>query len=204
MSTVETLLREGAAALVPAGIERPQSEARALLEAATGLSRAALLGFPERTVAAGDEERFLGWLARRTQREPMAYILGEVEFWSLRFAVRPGVLIARHDSETLIEAAIAVFPGSGAVIAGARHRRGFGLPAADPAAPFPPGPRGRDRSLRDSTGLHGRQCAQALGDGTLGSGGNPTGPPVWRGSSISSSAIRHTSVQAISPTSSRR
>lgn len=44
-------------------------------------------------------------LARRVAREPLAYILGRKEFWSLDFAVGPGVLVPRPESETLIEAA---------------------------------------------------------------------------------------------------
>jgi release factor glutamine methyltransferase len=48
--------------------------------------------------------------ARRLQREPMAYILGEREFWGLPFKVSPAVLVPRPDSETLIEAALALMP----------------------------------------------------------------------------------------------
>jgi len=48
--------------------------------------------------------------ARRVQREPMAYILGEREFWGLSFKVSPAVLVPRPDSETLIEAALALMP----------------------------------------------------------------------------------------------
>ena len=46
--------------------------------------------------------------ARRIQREPMAYILGEREFWGLPFKVSPAVLVPRPDSETVIEAALAL------------------------------------------------------------------------------------------------
>lgn len=46
--------------------------------------------------------------ARRVRREPMAYILGEREFWGLTFKVTPAVLVPRPDSETLIEAALAL------------------------------------------------------------------------------------------------
>lgn len=46
--------------------------------------------------------------ARRVQREPMAYILGEREFWGLPFKVSPAVLVPRPDSETVIEAALAL------------------------------------------------------------------------------------------------
>ena len=48
--------------------------------------------------------------ARRVQREPMAYILGEREFWGLAFRVSPAVLVPRPDSETVIEAALALLP----------------------------------------------------------------------------------------------
>jgi release factor glutamine methyltransferase len=44
--------------------------------------------------------------ARRVQREPMAYILGEREFWGLPFKVSPAVLVPRPDSEMFIVAAL--------------------------------------------------------------------------------------------------
>ena len=49
-------------------------------------------------------------IERRAAREPMAYILGHTEFWSFNFAVQPGVLVPRADSETLIEAVLAAWP----------------------------------------------------------------------------------------------
>jgi release factor glutamine methyltransferase len=48
--------------------------------------------------------------ARRVRREPMAYILGEREFWGLPFKVTPAVLVPRPDSETLIEAVLELLP----------------------------------------------------------------------------------------------
>ena len=51
-------------------------------------------------------------LARRLAHEPVAYILGWRDFWTLRLHVAPGVLIPRPDSETLIEGAIAHFDGT--------------------------------------------------------------------------------------------
>jgi release factor glutamine methyltransferase len=48
--------------------------------------------------------------ARRVRREPMAYILGEREFWGLPFKVSPAVLVPRPDSETLIEAVLSLMP----------------------------------------------------------------------------------------------
>jgi release factor glutamine methyltransferase len=48
--------------------------------------------------------------ARRIRREPMAYILGEREFWGLPFKVSPAVLVPRPDSETVIEAVLGLMP----------------------------------------------------------------------------------------------
>lgn len=56
---------------------------------------------------AADENSFDAFVARREKREPVAYILGRREFWSLEFEVTPAVLIPRPDSEALIEAAFA-------------------------------------------------------------------------------------------------
>src|SRR6185312_17275672 len=49
-------------------------------------------------------------LARRAAREPLALIIGRQEFWSLPFVVSPATLIPRADTETLLEAALALFP----------------------------------------------------------------------------------------------
>ncbi|MBK8014872.1 MAG: peptide chain release factor N(5)-glutamine methyltransferase [Deltaproteobacteria bacterium] len=50
-------------------------------------------------------------VARRARREPLAYILGEREFWSLTFEVSPAVLIPRPDTETLVEVTLDVLRG---------------------------------------------------------------------------------------------
>jgi len=102
--TVRQALREGAARLGAAGIEGAPYEARLLLGEAAGLSQAELLREPDRVVAAA---AFMAMVARREGREPLAYVVGYQEFWSLRFAVSPATLIPRADSETLIEAAVA-------------------------------------------------------------------------------------------------
>jgi len=66
---------------------------------------------PDQFFAAGElqpaeQERFFALIARRAAREPLAYITGTKEFWSLTFAVGPGALIPRPESETLVESAL--------------------------------------------------------------------------------------------------
>jgi release factor glutamine methyltransferase len=153
MSTAAGLLDEGAAKLAGAGVERPRAEARLLLEAATGENRARLLAHSDRPVAESDAERYRGWIARRADREPAAYILGYAEFWSLRFRVGPGVLVPRADSETMIQGVLKTFPdrerplrvldlgiGSGCLLLTVLHlyvnARGLGLDASENALAY--------------------------------------------------------------------
>ena len=78
-------------------------EARILLAAATGFSQAALIAFPERALPAETAQRFGQFAARRRQGEPVAYILGEQEFYGLRLTVNPAVLIPRPETELLVD-----------------------------------------------------------------------------------------------------
>ena len=77
-----------------------------LLAHALGTTPAALLRNP---AAPADMASLGPLLDRRAAQEPLALILGRREFWSLDFAVSPATLIPRPESETLIEAAVAVF-----------------------------------------------------------------------------------------------
>jgi release factor glutamine methyltransferase len=100
------LVTAGATRLREAKIDNPRLEARLLLGAALDLTPADLLR--DRTALA-DPARYWSLLARRAAHEPLAYILGHREFWSLDFAVSPATLIPRPESETLIEACLAAF-----------------------------------------------------------------------------------------------
>jgi release factor glutamine methyltransferase len=100
------LVNQGAAILRAAGIENPRLEARLLLAHTLGVPVAALLRDPH---ALADPTGYTGLIDRRAAREPLSYILGHREFWSLDFAVSATTLIPRPESETLIEAALAVF-----------------------------------------------------------------------------------------------
>ncbi|WP_341675846.1 peptide chain release factor N(5)-glutamine methyltransferase [Niveibacterium sp. SC-1] len=81
----------------------PRSEARLLLREASGLSAAAIAAFPERALEQAAAARFGDWLLRREVGEPVAYILGEREFFGRRFRVQADVLIPRPDTELIVE-----------------------------------------------------------------------------------------------------
>jgi release factor glutamine methyltransferase len=89
-------------ALRAAGIDRLDAEV--LLAHLLGCTRGELLLRGDREI---DASAFAALVARRAAGEPVAYITGEREFWSLPLRVTPDVLIPRPDSETLVEAALA-------------------------------------------------------------------------------------------------
>ena len=104
--------REGAAAianasahLARAGVENARLDAELLMAAAAGVSRAAVIA-DSIHLDADVMARFERMVGRRTAREPLAYIVGHREFYSLEFVVRPGVLIPRPETETVVEAAL--------------------------------------------------------------------------------------------------
>ena len=81
-------------------------EARLLLAAASGLSLASVLAFPERVLSAEAQARFIDHLERRRKGEPVAYILGRKEFYGLELSVGPAVLIPRPETELLVDLAL--------------------------------------------------------------------------------------------------
>ncbi len=114
--TVGQALARAATRLGDAGIDRPQSEARILLEAASGRGRGQIIAFPEHALTPAQCDVFDALVARRCAREPISRILGGREFWSLRFAVGPETLDPRPDSETLVAAVLGRIPDKDAEI----------------------------------------------------------------------------------------
>jgi release factor glutamine methyltransferase len=105
VSTIAEALRCGAERLQ--GIaDNPRLEARILLAHANGLTQNDLI---RDSAVPIDPAAYDACIGRRIAREPLALILGRREFWSLDFQVSPATLIPRADSETLNEAALAVF-----------------------------------------------------------------------------------------------
>ena len=85
----------------------------------------------------GDAVAFDAAIARRLRHEPVAYILGHKEFWSLDLEVGDGVLVPRPDTETLIEEAIRMVPDRSAPLAIADLGTGTGAILLAALAEFP-------------------------------------------------------------------
>ncbi|HTQ13963.1 MAG TPA: peptide chain release factor N(5)-glutamine methyltransferase [Rhizomicrobium sp.] len=108
MTALSEALARGAKALSDAGVDSPRAEARILLADAMGLAPSQLIGGAAPTKA--QLGRFDQAIARRRAGEPVAYITGKKEFWSLEFDVGPGVLVPRPETETLVEEILRLFP----------------------------------------------------------------------------------------------
>ncbi|MFO0748961.1 MAG: peptide chain release factor N(5)-glutamine methyltransferase [Myxococcota bacterium] len=85
------------------GVESPRLEAELLLAKVLGTNRVGLYVKYDMRLQAAEVAAFRELVKRRGRHEPIHYILGQREFWSLSFAVEDGVLIPRPDSEVLIE-----------------------------------------------------------------------------------------------------
>jgi release factor glutamine methyltransferase len=91
--------------------DTPRLDAEVLLAHVLGRDRATLRAWPERPLAPEQERRFQALIGQRAEGVPVAYLVGEREFWSRRFAVGPSVLIPRPETELLIELALSFMPG---------------------------------------------------------------------------------------------
>ena len=93
-------------ALSDAGIEDAETEARLLFTHVSGLPAHRLIGGDP----VSDDPRLDDLLARRLEREPLAYLIGEAAFYRETYRVTPDVLIPRPDTERLVEEAIKRLP----------------------------------------------------------------------------------------------
>jgi release factor glutamine methyltransferase len=137
-------LRMSAAAQGPGAT--PELDAEWLLTHVIGFGRARLRSHPEDPVEATQADRYVALIERRATGEPVAYLIGHKDFWSLRLAVTPAVLVPRPETELLIERALALRTeefgrvidlgtGSGAIaLALASERPGWQVTATDASA----------------------------------------------------------------------
>ncbi len=199
--TVAALLEEAAVRLRAAEVPAPAAEldAQLLLAQALGVPRVRLRSHPETGVPLAAERRFRELLQRRAYGEPVAYLTGVRDFWSLSLAVTPAVLVPRPETELLVERALALHAGAAARVADlgtgsgaialalAAERPGWQVVATDlsaaalavaraNAARARPGagrvpPRGLVRAARGGTLRPARQQPAVRGRGRPGAGG---------------------------------
>lgn len=98
------------------GIENARLEAEWMLCAATGLDRVGLYLNFDRPLNDEELASFRSMVSRRGKREPLQHILGTQEFYGLEFEVSPDVLIPRHDTEVLVNEAIARMPEAASIL----------------------------------------------------------------------------------------
>lgn len=92
------------------GIDSPRLDAELLVAEALGVDRVRLYMDLDRPLDDAERAAIRALVARRRQREPVAYILGRREFWSRSFTVGPAVLVPRPDTEALVERALELLP----------------------------------------------------------------------------------------------
>ncbi len=101
-------LNRAAERLARAGSSSPRLDAEILLAFFLNIERLEFYKAPERVLTEEDAAGFENLLERRCQGEPVAYIIGVKEFWSLLFKVNREVLIPRPETEILVEEALQV------------------------------------------------------------------------------------------------
>lgn len=106
-STLAGALQLGAARLAQAGVDSARLDSEVLLRQVLALAQGEFYLRLGDRLSSRDQQRFQQLLERRAAREPLAYIIGHKEFWSLDFIVMPAVLIPRPETELLVELAVA-------------------------------------------------------------------------------------------------
>ncbi len=103
MNTIQQVYKKGVNLLRGMGVEAPEIEAKVLMLNATGLSEEKFFASPERKLTKKEEKNFQRLLEKRLSGVPLAYVVGEKEFWSLALKTPAGVFIPRPETELLVE-----------------------------------------------------------------------------------------------------
>ncbi len=104
--TIQALLRWATEYFEEKGVSEPRASAEILLAEVLGLSRLDLYLRHDQPLTPEELARFKALLLRRRRGEPVAYLTGHKEFWSLDFLVTPAVLIPRPETEVLVEVVV--------------------------------------------------------------------------------------------------
>ena len=102
MWTILALIRWADERFKKEGLATPRLDAEVLLAETLGMDRVGIYTHFDQPLKPDELARFKKLILRRLRREPIAYILGKREFWSLPFKVTPDVLIPRPETEILV------------------------------------------------------------------------------------------------------
>jgi release factor glutamine methyltransferase len=128
-------LADSATRTLAAASDSPRLDAELLLAEAAGVSRSTIIAFPERLAGTEVRDTFQQLVEQRRTHVPIAYLLGQREFFSLTLEVGPGVLVPRPETELIVETALELIPedgpalvldlgtGSGAIALAIKHER---------------------------------------------------------------------------------
>jgi release factor glutamine methyltransferase len=109
--TVQRVIRWTTEHFQKKGLDNPRLEAEVLLAYLLEMDRMGLYLNYDRPLKEEERTAYREMIQRRLAKEPLAYIVGSKEFWSLRFAVNPECLIPRPETEHLVEEAIRIGKG---------------------------------------------------------------------------------------------
>src|ERR1700760_2798216 len=107
---ISDLLKNAMAHLKTAGVETVQLDAMILMETALGKTREYIIANSENEVDEAIVKRFNQLVSRRANREPIAHITGEKEFYGRKFKVSRDVLSPRPETELIVETALKMLP----------------------------------------------------------------------------------------------
>lgn len=195
---IQKLLTDAARQLAEVS-ESPRLDAEVLLAAALRRSRSYLHAWPEQVPEPEQATRFATWLDRRKAGEPVAYLVGRREFWSLDLEVTPDTLIPRPETELLVELALKRLPlddsvraadlgtGSGAIVLALARERPQAWFVASDHSPAPLTVAQRNARRLKVTNIEFREgdwCAPLAGEHFALIAANPpyiaTTDPCWQ------------------------
>src|SRR5215467_888803 len=106
MTTIHQALEQAALSLARADQTGARLAAQVLLSHTLHVDRSYLFAYPEHVLTSEQEQQYQTLIERRSQGEPMAYLIGHKEFYGLEFLVDKRVLIPRPETELLVETAL--------------------------------------------------------------------------------------------------